>query len=310
MTYVLLCIGLILLGAFYWWMSRKYSLQQILDSYIGEFELKWVDNRDDFQHMIADLLLYEDVSLDTETAVKNERKLNVLMLARKSRVYVVDPLAPDIDLRLLQPVFDSCTLVFHNASFDIKAVEECGLVVRRYFDTMMLSKQLKKTKGHSIQDMPSSNGLKECAKHFLGIEIPDMTLEEHDEWHQRPLTRKQMHYAALDAESTLRVAEIFAPAMKMARPFGDKRDIAQHEWEALQAIRASVASHVHPLRISCTVQVTQAKMFVDAASHGFAKIKNQKGAPMLCIGTMPPIPLSEANIHLHTQDLIKAIESA
>ena len=188
-------------------------------------------------------------------------------------------------------------------------MQKQGLIVKRYFDTMMLSKQLKKTKGHSIQNMPSSNGLKECSKHFLGIQIPDMTLEEHDEWHQRPLTKKQMHYAALDAESTLRVAEIFAPEMKMARPF-DKRDIAEHEWEALQAIRASVASHVHPLRISCTVQVTQVKMFVDAASHDFAKIKTQKGNPMLYIGKMAPIPFSEKNIYLHKQDLIKAIGSA
>lgn len=315
MEYVILVAMLSIVGGWYLWSNKpsvgpQETLEAIVDSYIGEFELFWVDTPHEFQSMIADLLSYDVVSLDTETAVQNERKLNVLMLARTNRVYVVDPLVLEIDLLLLQPVFDSCALVFHNASFDIKIVQECGLVVRRYFDTMVLSKQLKKTKGHSIQDMPKSNGLKECSEHFLGIPIPKMTLEEHDEWHMRPLTKKQMHYSALDAEATLRLAEIFAPQGAQAKPFGSKRDIAAHEWDTLQLIRTLLASHIHPLRIFCTVQATQVKFFVDAASHDFAKIKNQKGVPMLFIGSSQPILISEEHITQHVDELLDSIHNA
>lgn len=288
------------------------SLEDILTSYIGTFELIWVANNDALNSAVEDLLGHQWVSLDTETAIKNERKLNVLILARVGRVYVVDPLASGINLNPLQQVLDSCIMVFHQASHDIPIIAKVGLKVKLYFDTLTLSRFLHKTKGHGLTELPKSNGLKACSAYHLGLDIPEMEREEHDHWHERPLTQKQLHYAALDGEATIRLAKLFEPATQKAIPYCSARDAYSYELEALIAVRKELAPYIHPMRIFCVVQKTQAKLVIDAVDASFVVIKQLYEVPTLMIQSGSEIDLSAglSNIDMapYTKELLNAVQ--
>ena len=252
--------------------SPRQALQDVyFEQYPGEFDLEWIADTVGLHDAIADLQTHARISLDTETAKAHPPPLNVLTIARPGKVYLFDPLS-DMKLEELQPVLDQCEVVCHNASYDKGVLQRHGLLIRRYIDTLIMSRFLARDRKH---------GLKICASRHLGLSLQDM---EHDSWHIRPLRMDQLHYAALDAEATLRLAEILAPMVLEAHP-AEKGIMATAEE---QAILASIRSILDPrfpaLRIFCLPQNKYCNIVVDAKSKRVAKIHCRQESWTIQIG--------------------------
>jgi ATP-dependent Lhr-like helicase len=128
------------------------------------------------------------------------RTLCLVQMAGKDSVFIIDALeladlAPLADL-LGDPTVEK---LIHNASFERSVFERLGIAIENVTDTIHLSKAARGVKvagGHSLKAV--------CVRE-LGIELDKV--QQTSDWTRRPLTRRQLAYAALDAEVLLAVAD-------------------------------------------------------------------------------------------------------
>jgi ATP-dependent Lhr-like helicase len=91
--------------------------------------------------------------------------------------------------------------VIHNATFERSVLGRHGIAIEGVVDTLKVSRRLRGMKlegGHSLKSV--------CARE-LGVML-DKT-EQVSDWSRRPLSERQVAYAALDAEVLLRLFEHF-----------------------------------------------------------------------------------------------------
>jgi len=157
----------------------------------GRLPIRWV--RDDEQLRAACAALQGEpvVGLDVETTLSTH-VLCLAQIAAPDVVYLMDAL----ELSDLGPLADllgdpSVVKVIHNASFERSVLRKHGIEIENVVDTLKQSRALRKDAegGHSLKAV--------CARE-LGIEL-DKTQQTSD-WTRRPLSPRQVAYAALDAE--------------------------------------------------------------------------------------------------------------
>ena len=78
-----------------------------------------------------------------------------------------------------------------------------GVAIENVFDTLTASRQLRR-------QHPRHN-IKEVCLRELGVEMDKS--EQTSDWSRRPLSARQLGYAALDEEVLVRLFSIFAPEM-------------------------------------------------------------------------------------------------
>src|SRR5690606_38108906 len=91
--------------------------------------------------------------------------------------------------------------VIQNATFERSVLGRYGVPLAGVVDTLRVSRKLRGSKidgGHSLKAV--------CARE-LGIALDKS--EQVSDWSQRPLSQRQVAYAALDAEVLLRLYEHF-----------------------------------------------------------------------------------------------------
>ncbi len=128
-------------------------------------------------------------------------RIGLLQIADSKRCYLVDPLTID-DWSAFKKLLStpSCTLVMHSCSEDLSLLQTfLGCLPVSLFDTQLAAAFLGI--GFSI----SYQGLVE---QLLGVEVAKD--ETRSDWIKRPLSDKQVHYAAADVRYLLQVREILS----------------------------------------------------------------------------------------------------
>jgi ribonuclease D len=147
-----------------------------------------------------------------------------VQLATRRHIYLIDPLAlgGPAELAPLGPLFatpDLCK-IFHAAEYDLFLLKrDCGFQFQNLFDTMVSAQLL----GYP------SVGLASIAERHFGVNLPKD--EQRSDWSQRPLSRRQLSYAAADVLYLIPLAEKLGKELRDAK----RQRWAQEEFETLCA---------------------------------------------------------------------------
>lgn len=169
--------------------------------------VRWIVSDQELQALCAELRREPFIGLDVETMIQN-RTLCLIQIAASSGTYILDAL----ELSDLSPLGDllgdpALVKVIHNATFERSVLKRYGLTIDGVVDTLQVSRRVRGTKvegGHS---------LKIVCERELGLALDKS--EQVSDWSRRPLSDRQLAYAALDAEVLLRLYTHFgrpAPA--------------------------------------------------------------------------------------------------
>ena len=167
---------------------------------MADFEL--IETRADLDTLAQDLLGEKVLAFDTEadSFYHYFDKTCLVQIATHRQIYLVDPLAfgGPAELSPLAPIMASPDVrkIFHAAEYDIFVLKrDCAFEFRGLFDTMISGQLL----GYS------SVGLAGIAERHFGVKLPKD--EQRSDWSRRPLTPKQLNYAASDVLYLISVVE-------------------------------------------------------------------------------------------------------
>jgi ATP-dependent Lhr-like helicase len=143
------------------------------------------------------------IALDVETTLI-DHELCTLQIGTPAENVIVDALAVR-DLAALAPILeDSAVLkIIHNATFERGVLAKVNLALVNVLDTLQVSRRVRGKRidgGHSLAVV--------CARE-LGRTL-DKSAQTSD-WTRRPLTERQIAYAALDVEVLIDLERAFAP---------------------------------------------------------------------------------------------------
>ena len=174
---------------------------------------------------LTKLLLKEDiVAFDTEadSFYHYFDKVCLLQVATRKKCWLIDPLeigGPD-KLSILAPVFSdpNVRVLFHAAEYDIYVLKrDCGFEFVNLFDTMVSAQLL----GYP------AIGLAALVERHFDVSLPKD--EQRSDWSRRPLTPKQLSYAASDVLYLIKLAERLEKDLRKAK----RLDWAHDEFETL-----------------------------------------------------------------------------
>jgi ribonuclease D len=158
-----------------------------------------LSNQAEFDDLCTLLSNEEFVALDTEFMRTNTfyAKIGLLQLASSEAIYLVDPL-PILDWSGFNQLLTSgeVTIVVHSASEDLNLLlTHCGVVPVKLFDTQIAA---------AFLGLGFSLSYQALVENQLDIRIEKE--ETRSDWLQRPLSDKQLHYAANDVLYLLEIA--------------------------------------------------------------------------------------------------------
>lgn len=166
----------------------------------GARPVRWIASDADLPALCEALRREPVIGLDVETTIKSQT-LCLIQIAASSGTYLLDALEL-ADLSPLADVFGDAAVVkvIHNAAFERRILGRYGLALQGVVDTLRVSRRLRgKASGdHKLKSV--------CARE-LGVMLDKS--EQVSDWSQRPLSERQLAYAALDAEVLLQLFEHF-----------------------------------------------------------------------------------------------------
>jgi len=188
-----------------------------------------IERQSDLEALAADLLKEKIVAVDTEadSFYHYFDKTCLLQVATTKRSYLVDPLAlgGPSHLEPLGPVFASkdVRVLFHAAEYDIFVLKrDCGFTFANLFDTMVSAQLL----GYAAV------GLAALIEHHFGVRLPKD--EQRSDWSRRPLTPKQLEYAASDVKFLIRLADKLERELRKAKrlewALAEFESLTHREW--------------------------------------------------------------------------------
>jgi ribonuclease D len=189
---------------------------------LADFQI--IDRLSDLEALARDLLREDVIAVDTEadSFYHYFDKTCLVQIATRKHCYLIDPLAlgGPAELAPLAPVFASGKVrkIFHAAEYDIFVLKrDCGFAFKSLFDTMVSAQLL----GYP------AIGLAALIEHHYGIKVPKD--EQRSDWSRRPLTDKQLKYAAGDVLYLIKLAQKLEKALDHA----GRLTWAQEEFETL-----------------------------------------------------------------------------
>ena len=170
-----------------------------------ENEVRFIATQEALAALCADLVTHERIGLDVETTLI-ERDLCLIQFSTPTYNAVIDARAID-DLGPVADVLESREVlkIIHNAHFELAVFRRLSIGVQNVFDTLATSRQLRGRKrdgGHGLGVVCERELGKRLDK---GAQISD--------WARRPLSQRQLEYAALDVEVLLPLYERFTNEM-------------------------------------------------------------------------------------------------
>ncbi len=181
---------------------------------LSDYEI--ITQRSDLERLAKQLLREEIVAFDTEadSFYHYFDKVCLLQIATHDGCWLVDPIALGgaAELEPLGAVFASpkVKILFHAAEYDIYVLKrDCNFEFTNLFDTMVSAQLL---------GYPAIGLAALVEKHF-GVSLPKD--EQRSDWSRRPLTDKQLRYAASDVHYLIQLADTLE---------GDLRNAGRLEW--------------------------------------------------------------------------------
>ncbi|MHA7838170.1 MAG: ribonuclease D [bacterium] len=167
---------------------------------MADFEI--ITQKSELEALAQELLQEEVVAFDTEadSFYHYFDKVCLVQVATRKRCWLIDPLelGGPAELAPLAPVFSSprVRVLFHAAEYDIYVLKrDCGFEFANLFDTMVSAQLL----GYP------AIGLAALIERHFGVSLPKD--EQRSDWSRRPLTEKQLSYAASDVLYLIKLAE-------------------------------------------------------------------------------------------------------
>ena len=189
---------------------------------MADYEL--IESRADLDSLAQDLSGEKVIGVDTEadSFYHYFDKTCLVQISTRRQIYLVDPLAlgGPAELAPLAPIFASPDIrkIFHAAEYDIFVLKrDCSFEFANLFDTMVSAQLL----GYPAVGL---SGI--AARHF-DVNMPKE--EQRSDWSRRPLTDKQLSYAAADVLYLIPLAEKLGRELRAAK----RKKWAQEEFEAL-----------------------------------------------------------------------------
>ncbi|MEZ4334701.1 MAG: HRDC domain-containing protein [Myxococcota bacterium] len=176
---------------------------------MSDYEI--VTQRPELERLSRQLLREPVVAFDTEadSFYHYFDKVCLVQIATRDGCWLVDPLALGgaAELAPLGAVFASprVRVLFHAAEYDIYVLKrDCGFEFKNLFDTMVSAQLL----GYP------AIGLSALVEKHFGVSLPKD--EQRSDWSRRPLTDKQLRYAASDVHYLIQLAETLEEELRRA----------------------------------------------------------------------------------------------
>jgi ribonuclease D len=189
---------------------------------VADFQL--IDTREGLDSLAQELLSEKLLAFDTEadSFYHYFDKTCLVQVATRKQIYLIDPLAlgGPKELSPLAPVFASPDIckIFHAAEYDIFVLtRDCSFEFRNLFDTMISAQLL----GYP------SVGLAGIAERHFGVKLPKE--QQRSDWSARPLSAKQLSYAASDVLYLIELSAILKKELHELK----RRKWAEEEFEVL-----------------------------------------------------------------------------
>ncbi len=189
---------------------------------MANFEI--ITQKSELEQLTKQLLQEDVVAFDTEadSFYHYFDKVCLVQIATRKKCWLVDPLGsegPEM-LKALAPVFASpkVRVLFHAAEYDIYVLKrDCGFEFNNLFDTMVCAQLL----GYP------AIGLAALVERHFGVVLPKD--EQRSDWSRRPLSDKQLSYAASDVLYLIKLAEKLEKELRKA----ERLDWAVDDFETL-----------------------------------------------------------------------------
>ncbi len=165
-------------------------------------------NNEQLSVLIENLEKKNIIALDTEfrRCSTYYPQICLIQLYDFEQSHIIDVLAEDLDLTILHQFLqrDDVVKIFHDASQDIEVFwHSFGYVPKRIFDTQIASDLCSLGESLSYQKM---------VKLLLNVEVSKEM--QFTNWQKRPLSKKQLEYAALDVEYLGEIYHILSEILK------------------------------------------------------------------------------------------------
>jgi ribonuclease D len=189
---------------------------------LADFEI--IESRADLDSLAQELLNERVLAFDTEadSFYHYFDKTCLVQVATARQIYLIDPLAigGPKELSPLAPIFASPDIrkIFHAAEYDIFVLKrDCAFEFSNLFDTMVSAQCL----GYP------SVGLAGIAERHFGVKLPKE--QQRSDWSTRPLSAKQLSYAASDVLYLIELAQLLEKELRKAK----RLSWAREEFETL-----------------------------------------------------------------------------
>jgi ribonuclease D len=190
---------------------------------LADFEL--IESREDLDSLAQDLCNERVLAFDTEadSFYHYFDKTCLVQVATTRHIYLIDPLAigGPKELSPLAPVFASPEIrkIFHAAEYDLFVLKrDCSFEFHNLFDTMISAQFL----GYP------SVGLAGIAERHFGVKLPKE--QQRSDWSARPLSAKQLSYAASDVLYLISLARLLEKELRNVK----RQNWAREEFETLR----------------------------------------------------------------------------
>jgi ribonuclease D len=189
---------------------------------LADFEL--IESREDLDSLAQELLNERVLAFDTEadSFYHYFDKTCLVQVATPRNIYLIDPLAigGPKELSPLAPIFASPDIrkIFHAGEYDLFVLKrDCSFEFRNLFDTMISAQCL----GYP------SVGLAGIAERHFGVNLPKE--QQRSDWSTRPLSAKQLSYAASDVLYLIPLAKLLEKELREVK----RLTWAREEFETL-----------------------------------------------------------------------------
>ncbi len=189
---------------------------------MADYEL--ITTKADLDALAQDLLAEKLLAFDTEadSFYHYFDKTCLVQVATRRQIYLIDPLAlgGPAELSALAPVFASPNIckIFHAAEYDLFVLKrDCSFQFENLFDSMISAQLL---------GYPSVGLAGLCERHF-GVNLPKD--EQRSDWSRRPLSNRQLSYAAADVLYLISLTEKLSAELREAK----RMKWAKEEFEAV-----------------------------------------------------------------------------
>ncbi len=161
-----------------------------------------IEKSEDLETCTKKLQRYEQIAIDLEFDKNFHRygfNLCLVQIFDGDTCYLIDPLSPDLDIKILFPLLENHSVQKVCFSFDedLRLLHSIGCFPKNMYDLDIVSRML------NYPAMSLTNLVEDV------LDVETVSSSQKSNWFKRPLTEKQLAYAADDVFHLLKLKRLF-----------------------------------------------------------------------------------------------------